>query len=85
MNLALWILFGALVGWIASLLSDGLSARQAEMMTLLGVFAGILGGWIMNVICSSSLNELNIYSVITAVLVAGTVIWYYGNHLYTKK
>lgn len=85
MNLVLWILFGALVGWIASLLIDGLTSRQAEIMAVLGALSGIAGGGIMNVLTSSSLNELNIYSVITAVLAASTAIWYYGNHVYTKK
>jgi uncharacterized membrane protein YeaQ/YmgE (transglycosylase-associated protein family) len=78
MNLVLWILFGALVGWIASLIIGHLSTRQAEMMTILGTATGIIGGWLANLIAHGSVNNFNIYSVLTAILISGLSIWLYG-------
>jgi uncharacterized membrane protein YeaQ/YmgE (transglycosylase-associated protein family) len=78
MNLVLWILFGSLVGWIASLMINNLSVRQAELMTVLGVVAGILGGWLISVLTNQSINNFNIYSVISAVFMATVGILVYG-------
>jgi uncharacterized membrane protein YeaQ/YmgE (transglycosylase-associated protein family) len=78
MNLVLWILFGSLVGWIASLMINNLSVRQAELMTVLGVVAGILGGWLISVLTHQSINNFNIYSVISAVFMATVGILVYG-------
>lgn len=85
MNLALWILFGALVGWIASLMIGSLSSREAEIMTVLGVMGGIIGGWITNILCRQSINTFNIYSVLVAVLASALVIWFYGKRIFTNK
>jgi uncharacterized membrane protein YeaQ/YmgE (transglycosylase-associated protein family) len=85
MNLALWILFGALVGWIASLIIDGLTIRQAEIIAVLGVIAGIIGGWLANLIGQGSINNFNLFSVVAAVFAAGLCTWFYGQRLRPHK
>ena len=75
MNLILWILFGALVGWLGSILADNNDSSQAGMMTVYGVVGGVVGGWLANIVCNETLNNFNIYSVLSAVLGAALIAW----------
>ena len=48
MGIILWIIFGALVGWLASLVM-GTDAKQGALGNiLLGILGAFLGGLLMN-------------------------------------
>jgi uncharacterized membrane protein YeaQ/YmgE (transglycosylase-associated protein family) len=79
MNLVLWILFGGLVGWIASFVLNATSNREVMMTTLFGVLGGVIGGWIANIIGRQSLNDFNIYSIMASAIGAALVL-YFGEH-----
>lgn len=74
MTILLWILFGAIAGWIASLLM-GTSARQGIVGDiLLGIVGAVIGGFLMNLLGAPSVGGFNVYSIIVAVIGAMALI-----------
>ncbi|OGH68342.1 MAG: hypothetical protein A3I29_00890 [Candidatus Magasanikbacteria bacterium RIFCSPLOWO2_02_FULL_44_11] len=68
MNVLLWIVLGALAGWIASVIM-GTSEKQSIFTDiLLGVLGAFIGGFIMNLFQQPGVTGLNIYSLIVAVI-----------------
>jgi uncharacterized membrane protein YeaQ/YmgE (transglycosylase-associated protein family) len=75
MNILLWIVFGAIAGWVASLIM-GTDARQGAVANiLLGIVGGLIGGLIMNLFGSPGVTGLNFYSMVVAVIGAVSLIW----------
>lgn len=73
MGIILWIIFGALVGWVASMVmktNDGVI-----MDIIIGIVGAILGGFIMSLLGKSGVNGFNIYSFLVALLGAVVLIW----------
>ena len=74
MGIILWIIFGALTGWAASLVmkTDG---RQGLMLDIIvGVVGAIIGGWLMNAIGESGVGGFNLYSFLVALFGACVLI-----------
>lgn len=72
MNLLLWIVFGVLVGWIASLIM-GTSQRQGLLGNiLLGVLGSLLGGFVMTLFGQPGVTGFDFYSI--AVGIAGAIL-----------
>ncbi len=68
MGIILWIVFGALVGWIASMIM-GTSASQGVLMNIIvGIIGAVLGGWIMNFFGEGGTSGFNLYSFIVAII-----------------
>lgn len=66
-----WMIFGALAGWIASVVSR--DAKQSVLSNVLvGIIGASLGGFIMTTLGYGGVNGFNIYSMIVAVI--GAVI-----------
>jgi len=77
MNPLLWIVFGALVGWIASMIM-GTNARQGLLMDIiLGIVGAVIGGVIMNFFGEPGVTGFNLYSTIVA-LVGAVIVIYVG-------
>jgi uncharacterized membrane protein YeaQ/YmgE (transglycosylase-associated protein family) len=70
MGLLMWIVFGALVGIVASYLMK--SSNGLILDTLLGIVGAFLGGWIMSFFNKSGVTGFNLYSFLVALL--GAVI-----------
>ncbi|MAT43045.1 MAG: GlsB/YeaQ/YmgE family stress response membrane protein [Anaerolineaceae bacterium] len=67
MNILVWIIVGALAGWIAS----KIMRRDAEMGALanivVGILGAIIGGFIMNALGGSGFTGFNLYSLLVAI------------------
>ncbi len=74
MGIILWIIFGALVGWIASVIMKTDAQQGALMNIIIGIVGAVLGGWIMSVIGASPVSGFNLYSFIVALLGAIVLI-----------
>lgn len=75
MGIILWIIFGALAGWIASVAMKT-NARQGAMMDIvLGVVGAVVGGFLMGLVGQSGVNGFNLYSLGVAVIGAIVVIY----------
>lgn len=74
MGLILWIIFGAIVGWIASLVMKTDASQGAFMNVIVGIVGAVLGGWIMSLVGQTGVTGFNIYSFIVALLGAIVLI-----------
>jgi uncharacterized membrane protein YeaQ/YmgE (transglycosylase-associated protein family) len=74
MGIILWIIFGALVGWIASLIMKT-DAEQGPLMNIIvGIIGAVLGGILMNFLGQGGVSGFNLYSFIVALLGAIVLI-----------
>ncbi len=70
MGILLWIVFGAIVGWIASMFMG--TNEGLILNIILGIVGAILGGWIMSFVGKSGVTGFNLYSFLVAII--GAVI-----------
>jgi uncharacterized membrane protein YeaQ/YmgE (transglycosylase-associated protein family) len=75
MNFLVWIIFGALAGWIASLVMKSDKSQGAVMNIIVGIVGAVIGGFIMNALGYSGVSGFNLYSVLVAVFGASILIW----------
>lgn len=67
MGILAWIIFGALAGWLASIVM-GSNARQGLVGDiLLGVVGAVVGGFLMNLLGAPGTTGFNIYSLLVAI------------------
>lgn len=74
MDIILWIIFGAIVGWVASLIMKSDSEQGLFLNIIVGVVGAVVGGWFMRVIGGSGGGGLNLYSFLVAVFGACILI-----------
>ena len=73
MNILLWIIFGALAGWLASLFMKSNNSTLEDIV--LGVIGAFVGGFVMNFFGQPGVTGCNFYSVLVATLGAAVVIF----------
>lgn len=67
MGIIAWIIFGALAGWLASIIM-GNNARQGLVGDiLLGIVGAVVGGFLMNLLGAPGTSGFNIYSLLVAI------------------
>ena len=74
MGIILWIIFGALVGWVASMIMKTDGQQGAIMNIAVGVVGALIGGWLMSVFGGTGITGFNIYSFLVALLGAVVLI-----------
>ena len=74
MGIILWIIFGGLVGWIASLIMKTDAQQGVLLNIIVGVVGAVIGGWLMSVIGKGGVGGFNLYSFIVALLGACVLI-----------
>lgn len=74
-SIGLWILFGALAGWLASLIMKTDEQQGGTANIVLGIVGAVVGGFIMQALGYSGVGGFNLYSLVIAVLGAVVVIW----------
>ncbi len=72
MGIILWIIFGALVGWIASMIMN--SEEGLIWDVVIGILGSIIGGFIMNLVGENGVGGFNIYSFLVAIFGACVLI-----------
>jgi len=73
MGLLSWIVFGALAGWVASIIT-GRNRRMGCLPNLVaGIVGALVGGFLMNLLGKTAITGFNLYSFGVAVL--GAVIF----------
>jgi uncharacterized membrane protein YeaQ/YmgE (transglycosylase-associated protein family) len=74
MGIILWIIFGALVGWVASLIMKTDDQQGTLLNIIVGVIGASVGGWLMNGIGESGVGGFNLYSFFVSVFGACVLI-----------
>ncbi len=76
MSFLIWIVLGALAGWIASMIA-GTNAQQGAIANIIvGIIGAFIGGMVMRLLGFDGVNGFNLYSILVAVL--GAVILLFG-------
>jgi uncharacterized membrane protein YeaQ/YmgE (transglycosylase-associated protein family) len=66
MGIILWIVFGALVGWVASMVMGTGGGLMWDIGV--GIVGAVVGGFIMSIIGESGVQGFNLYSFLVALL-----------------
>ena len=77
MNILLWIVLGALAGWIAGLIMGG-EKRGILGNVVLGVLGSVVGGFAASILGLGGVDGFNVYSLLVAVGGACIVLWITG-------
>lgn len=73
MDIIIWLIVGALAGWIASMIMKTDAQMGALANIVVGIIGAFIGGWVVNLFGTApAAGELNIPSILTAIL--GSVI-----------
>ena len=69
MGWILWIILGALAGWIASKIVGNDASQGAIGNIIVGIVGALLGGFLMNMLGLGgvTLSNVNLYSIIVAI------------------
>jgi len=68
MGIILWIILGALAGWVASIIMKTDAQQGAVLNIIVGIIGAILGGWIMSALGVGGVSGFNLYSFLVALL-----------------
>jgi uncharacterized membrane protein YeaQ/YmgE (transglycosylase-associated protein family) len=74
MNILLLIIFGALVGWITSVILGTRDSQGILGDIILGILGAIAGGYIMNIFGQPGVTGFNLYSIIVGIIGAVVVV-----------
>jgi uncharacterized membrane protein YeaQ/YmgE (transglycosylase-associated protein family) len=67
-NIILWIIFGALAGWIASLVMRTDAEQGAVGNVIVGILGAVIGGWIAKAVTGNSYDTFSLAGLIVAIV-----------------
>lgn len=82
MNILVWIIFGALAGWIASLIIGTDAQMGALANIIVGIVGALIGGFLMNAFGVQGVTGFNFTSLIIAIL--GSVVFLSAVRLFRR-
>jgi uncharacterized membrane protein YeaQ/YmgE (transglycosylase-associated protein family) len=83
MNIILWIAFGALVGWVASLIMRTDEEQGAVANIIIGIIGAFLGGAIARMFGGAGVTGFNLGSLVVAIF--GSVALIFFIHLFSGR
>ena len=78
MNIILWIIFGAIAGWIGSIIMGRNAQMGALANIVVGIVGALIGGFIMNAFGAQGVTGFNLTSLIVAILGAVVLLFLVG-------
>ncbi len=77
MSIVVWIVFGGLAGWVASMFAGTNQRQGVGGNIVVGILGAVLGGWIMSSLGYGDISGFNLYSFMVAVFgaILLLVIW----------
>ncbi len=75
MGILLWIIFGGVAGWIASMIMGTDSQQGLILNIVVGIVGAVVGGWLMSVFGETGVTGFNLYSFLVAVLGAVVLLF----------
>lgn len=75
MGIILWIIFGAVAGWVASIIMKTDGSQNTMMDIVMGIVGAVVGGFIMNFLGYAGVTGFDLYSFAVAVVGAVVVIY----------
>ncbi len=77
MEIIVWIVLGAIAGWIASLIAGTDAQQGAVGNVVVGIVGALLGGFVMSLFGQGGVSGFNLYSLMVAVLGSVLVLYIY--------
>lgn len=68
MDIIIWLIFGGIVGWIASMIMGTDGSQGILLNIVVGIVGAFVGGWIMNALGRSEATGFNLYSFVVALI-----------------
>lgn len=68
MNIVLWIVFGGIVGWLASIIMKTDAEMGIGANIIVGILGALIGGWVVTLFGGPTVDGFNITSFIVAML-----------------
>ncbi|MBK7320147.1 MAG: GlsB/YeaQ/YmgE family stress response membrane protein [Anaerolineales bacterium] len=78
MDILIWIIFGALAGWIASIIMQKNKKMGAIANIVVGIVGAFIGGYIMEFFGVEVEAGFNFTSLLVAILGAVVLLWVLG-------
>lgn len=75
MNIILWIVFGALAGWIASLIMGTDAEMGAVANVIVGIIGAFIGGFLASLFGLAPVTGFNVWSLIVAIIGSIVLLW----------
>jgi len=72
MGIVLWVIFGAIAGWIASKIMKTDAEQGALLNIVVGIIGAFVGGFVFSAFGGSDVTGFNLYSLLVAIV--GSVI-----------
>jgi len=73
MDIIIWVIVGALAGWVASMIMKTDASMGALANIVVGIIGAFIGGWVVSLFgYNVAEGQINIPSILTAIL--GAVI-----------
>jgi uncharacterized membrane protein YeaQ/YmgE (transglycosylase-associated protein family) len=82
MNILLWIVFGGLAGWVASLVAGKDASMGIVANIVVGIIGAFIGGWIAHALGEPGVTGFNFGSFLVAV--GGAIVLLLLVHLFTR-
>lgn len=76
METLIWIIFGIMIGWMASVIMGAVSKEQILKNILLGILGSLAGSLLINLSGDTGFVQPNSLSVTTAAITSGFIIWF---------
>ena len=73
-NLILWLIFGALAGWIASLIMKTNKQQGLFLDIVMGILGAMIGGFLSSALLNISVTNNPLNPISLAIAVGGAVI-----------
>jgi uncharacterized membrane protein YeaQ/YmgE (transglycosylase-associated protein family) len=68
-NLIVWVIIGAVAGWLASIVMKTNQSQGLLMDIIVGIVGGLIGGWLLTALgIGGAVTGLNLGSLITAFI-----------------
>lgn len=77
MNILVWIIFGAIAGWLASKIMGTDDQQGAIANVVVGVLGAVIGGFIMQELGGSGITGFNLISFLVAIFGAVLLLGIY--------
>ncbi len=75
MNFLVWIIFGAIAGWVASLIMKNNGSQGTLWDIIMGIVGSIVGSYVFNMFGEAGVTGFNLYSLFVSVVGACIVIF----------
>ncbi len=75
MNILLWLLLGAVAGWIASLIMKTNQSQGTLIDIVVGIVGAFLGGFLFQTFGQAGVTGFNFYSLLVAVVGAVVLLF----------